>query len=163
LAANDAISMVYLGSQLAGKIKFGERAQEIIKRIGSSILYFTEEDFWLHPSCVVCLGDGHVTGLAISNQIHRGSVILREGPGVKIRVDSADGVCRVKFDANEEVSSDCCNDDYSPVKTLNDVSPNELGGIFISELPTDEPENKESPRQAIKVTNIPGGIKISIT
>jgi hypothetical protein len=146
---------------VCGKVVFSAKVDKILKSMQSLVLNFESDDFFVASSCVLCLGGNHITGINVGGPL-RGSVVLREGTGVQIRkIQDADSV-RIKLDAVGEEPEDCCPDNYSPLKTINGVSPDELGEILISEKNMPEPDNKDSIKQSVKIERTREGILISL-
>jgi hypothetical protein len=145
-----------------GKLSYGSNSSFFVKKMISRIYLFKKKVIHLNPSCVMCLGSSHVTGISTVGETFRGSVSLREGDGVEIESSTNNGITTVRFHATGSRGENCCEDDYTPLVSINGINPDALGNLTIKEQDTPEPETKNSLRQVLKVVNIEEGIRIEI-
>jgi hypothetical protein len=145
-----------------GILSFGEKASTITKKTISKIYTFNKKRIFLHSSCTVSLNSGVITSIGALNVVARGSVTLNEGTGVEIEKTTSNNKNTIAIHAVGDSMDPCCPDDYDPLVFINGVGHNGVGNITMRVSDTNEPLNKESPRQALKVEAIQGGLKISI-
>ena len=145
-----------------GKLIFGRDSCSIAKKTLNRIYSFNKKEYFLEPSCVLSLGQNHVTGVIHSGVKYRGAVTLKEGNGVSITQEVSGTTTVVKINAIGSSIDECCKDDYLPLKKINMVSSDLYGNIIIGVPSTDEPSNKDSLRETIKVVKTSTGIKLEI-
>ena len=143
-----------------GKFVFGRSSTQIAKKTLNKIYTFRKNEYLIEPSCILSLGSSHVTGITTNGVKNRGAVTLKEGNGVKIITSTSGAGTIIRIDAVGSSLDECCKDDYLPLKKLNMVSPDGLGNVQIGIPATEEPSNKDSLRETIKITKIANGIKL---
>lgn len=145
-----------------GRFVFGRDAKNIAKKILNKIYSFERSSVFLETSCLLSLGSSHVTGVSNDDNLYRGAITLKEGDGVSITKTINGDRTTIKVNAIGSLTGECCKEDYPPLKTINLMPPNVYGNFSFSNINADEPLNKDSLRETIKITKNTSGIKLDV-
>jgi hypothetical protein len=99
----------------------------------------------------ITIGDSRISGL----------VRIKEGPGIRLETSYSGGYSILTIHADGQFSSKECTE--GPIlQSINSIAPNPSGGLSIMGAAATIPTDDYDPRQVIRVTGLPNGIRVSL-
>lgn len=144
-----------------GLLIFGPSATSVFGKIGLGVTSFKADQSTFEPGCLLPLPKHSVAAIRIVDRILVGKVALAEGDGINI-VKIDDNSFRVDAVGSTSKRDGCCQDLGTPLKKVNDATPDVYGNVQFALEPFNEPASPQDIRQILRIRPITNGVEFSL-